>query len=216
MARGSAQSPADLDSIWRAPLVPAALAYTAGIVLDHYAAVPFVVSLLLMLGAMLGWFVASWQGRARLPLVFLALAGMAFGAAYHHYRRDVYPDDDVGGVATAEAKPVQIRGYLDEEPLHTLAHPDPLRSIAAGESSTTILRAVALRQSDDWLTVSGRVHLMVSGHGHRSPCRRRGGSGGPAVADPRPRQSRRRRTPPRPGAIEECALNWSQRKRPTA
>ena len=88
---------------------------------------------------------------------------MAFGAAYHHYRRDVYPDDDVGGVATAEAKPVQIRGYLDEEPLHTLAHPDPLRSIAAGESSTTILRAVALRQSDDWLTVSGRVHLMVSG-----------------------------------------------------
>jgi hypothetical protein len=37
-----------LDSIWRAPLVPAALAYTAGIVLDRYAVVPFAASLLLM------------------------------------------------------------------------------------------------------------------------------------------------------------------------
>jgi competence protein ComEC len=155
--------PIALDSIWRAPLVPAALAYTAGIVLDRYAIVPFAASLLLMLGGMAGWLVACLRGRTRLPLAFLALAGAAFGAAYHHYRRDVYPDDDVGGAATAEARPVQMRGFLDEEPLHTPARADPLRSIGAGESTTTVLRVAALRQGNDWTTVSGRVHLMISG-----------------------------------------------------
>ena len=137
----SAVPAAPPDSVWRAPLVPAALAYTAGVLLDRYAAVPFAVSLLLTVGGMLGWLVARLKGRTHLPLVFLALAGAAFGAAYHHYRRDVYPADDVGDVATAEPRPVQVRGLLDEEPLHTPARPDPLRSIEAGESTTTVLRA---------------------------------------------------------------------------
>ena len=151
------------DSVWRAPLVPAALAYTAGVVLDRYAAVPFAASLLLTLGGMLGWFVAQLKGRTRLPLAFLALAATAFGAAYHHYRRDVYPADDIGNVAEAEPRPAQLRGVLNEEPQHTPALPDPLRSIEAGESTSTILRATSLRRGDVWTTASGRVHLMISG-----------------------------------------------------
>lgn len=99
------------DSVWRAPLVPAALAYTAGVVLDRYTAVPFAAGLLLTLGGMLGWFVAQLRGRTRLPLAFLALAATAFGAAYHHYRRDVYPADDIGNVAEAEPRPAQCAAY---------------------------------------------------------------------------------------------------------
>jgi competence protein ComEC len=156
-------SAAPLDSVWRAPLAPAALAYTAGVVFDHYAAVPFVVSLLLTVGGVLGWLVARLKGRVRLPLVFLALAVAAFGAAFHHYRRDVLPADDVGNLAPAEPRPVEMRGILDEEPLHTPPQPDPLRSIEAGVSSTTVLRATALRRGDDWECISGRVHLMISG-----------------------------------------------------
>ncbi len=151
------------DSVWRAPLVPAALAYTAGVVFDRYAAVPIAVSLLLTAGAMVGWLVARLRGRTHLPLAFLALAGAAFGAAYYQYRRDVYPADDVGEIATAEPRPVEMRGFLDEEPLHTPERPDPLRSIEAGESTATVLRATALRRGDDWTEVSGRVHLMISG-----------------------------------------------------
>ncbi len=143
--------------------MPAALAYTVGVVFDRYAAVPIAVSLLLTAGGMIGWLAAYLKGRARLPLVFLALAGAAFGTAYHHYRRDVYPADDIGEIATSEPRPVQMRGFLDEEPLYTPERPDPLRSIEAGESTTTILRATALRRGDDWTEVSGRVHLMISG-----------------------------------------------------
>ena len=151
------------ESVWRAPLLPAALAYTAGVVLDRYEAVPFAVSLLLAAGGMLGWLVARLKGRVLLPLAFLALAGAAFGAAYHHYRRDVYPADDVGNLATAESHPAELRGFLDEEPLHTPGRPDSLRSIEAGESTTTVLRVTALRQGDDWAGASGRVHLMIAG-----------------------------------------------------
>jgi competence protein ComEC len=156
-------APAAPESVWRAPLVPAALAYTAGVVLEHYAAVPVVISLLLMAAGMLGWLVARLNGRAHLPLAFLALTGVAFGAAYYHYRHDMYAADDVGGLAAAEPRPVQMRGVLDEEPLHTPARPDPLRSIEAGEATATVLRATALRRGDDWIEVSGRVHLMISG-----------------------------------------------------
>ena len=52
---------------------------------------------------------------------------------------------------------------LDEEPQHTPALPDPLRSIEAGDSTAAILRATALRRGDDWIAVSGRVHLMIAG-----------------------------------------------------
>ena len=151
------------DSVWRAPLVPAALAYTGGVLLDRYAAVPIAVGLLGTIGGLIGWLVARLKGRAHLPLVFLALAGAAFGAAFHHYRRDVYSADDVGEIATAEARPVEMRGWLDEEPIHTPERPDPLRSIDAGESTATVLRAAALRRGDDWMEISGRVHLMIAG-----------------------------------------------------
>ena len=181
------------ESVWRAPLVPAALAYTAGVLLDRYAAVPFAVSLLLTAGGMLGWLVARLRGRTRLPLVFLALAGAAFGAAYHHYRRDVYPADDVGEMATAEPRPVQMRGFLDEEPAYTPARPDPLRSLEAGESTydRPARHGPAPRRR------------LGGGFGPRPPDdlraaarparRRRGGGGGPAVVDPRPGQPRRGR-----------------------
>ena len=154
---------APTDSVWRAPLVPAALAYTAGVVLDRYAAVPIAVSLLLTAGGMIGWLVGSSERPGA------SAAGLP-GAGGHSVRRRLsplpprlYPADDVGEVATAEPRPVQMRGFLDEEPLHTPARPDPLRSIEAGESTTTILRATALRRGDDWTDVSGRVHLMISG-----------------------------------------------------
>ena len=185
-----------------APLVPAALAYTAGVVLDRYAAVPFAASLLLTLGGMFGSLVAGLKGRTRLPLAFLALAATAFVAPDHHYRRDVYPADDMGKIATAEPRPAQLRGVLDEEPQHTPALPDPLRSIEAGDSTAAILRATALHRGDDWIAVSGRVHLMIAGPSLDLHAGDEMEVARSAVAGPRPGQSgrgRRLRDVARPG-----------------
>src|SRR5581483_609704 len=91
--------------VWEAPLVPVALAATLGIVLDRWFAIPLPASLL---GAVVG--IAAWAlsglGRpSRLPLVYLGLAALALGAAYHHWQRDSYAPDDIGEYAGADFRP---------------------------------------------------------------------------------------------------------------
>ena len=76
-----------------------------------------------------------------LPLLYLALAGSAFGAAYHHYRRDVFSADDIYYFAKDEPVPAQLRGNLEEEPLHHRAPPDdPLRSLVRAGDTVAVLR----------------------------------------------------------------------------
>src|SRR5262245_56118558 len=84
------------DSVWRAPLVPVALAVTAGIVADRYLRIPLGYSLTAAVIALASWAVARNSRTAGLPLVYLALTCAALGAAYHHGCRDVYPADDIG------------------------------------------------------------------------------------------------------------------------
>src|SRR5207253_821909 len=54
-------------SIWRAPLVPVALAVTAGIVLDRYAPLPLLISLLAAAVFLLAWLLAQFSARSGLP-----------------------------------------------------------------------------------------------------------------------------------------------------
>jgi competence protein ComEC len=164
MASATQPSSPASESIWRAPLVPAALAVTAGVVLDRYAAVPLAASFLTALIAVVAWGCSRAGRGVGLPLIYLALAGAAFGAAYHHYRRDIFPPDDVGNLAPAEPRPVEMRGILDEEPLRLPAPArDPLRSLDQAANSVTTLRVTALKQRDEWLPASGRVRLTVNG-----------------------------------------------------
>ena len=115
-----------------APLAPAALAVTAGTLLDRHASLPMPVSLIAAAACLLAWFCMRGSPHRGLPLVYLALAGVAFGAAYHHYRRDVYAPDDIALHAKDEPAPVQLRGFLDEEPVRNRAPADdPLRSLGA-------------------------------------------------------------------------------------
>jgi competence protein ComEC len=159
----SGTRPADAFSVWRAPLVPVALAATAGIVLDRYLAIPPLVSLLVAALALVAGVIVSLGPRRREHVAFLLLASAALAGAYHRIRLDVCPADDAGRWAPEEPRPVQVRGVLDEEPLAVLAHPDPLRAQERGESVRTVLRLTALRQGDEWVDVSGRVQLIAPG-----------------------------------------------------
>jgi competence protein ComEC len=151
------------QSIWRAPLVPAALAITAGIVLDRYAAPPLLISVAAAAGGLAAWLCTAAGSRTGLPLVYLALAGIAFGAGYHHYRRD-FAADDVSHLAAVEPQLVQVRGLLDEEPVYSPAPPpDPLRSLDRGGHSACVLRLTELYSHDRWLAVSGRARLLADG-----------------------------------------------------
>src|SRR5438552_11629109 len=173
------------QSIWQAPLVPAALALTAGIVTDRYASVPLLFSIGLLLAGLIAWTVTSlpWGGLGRPPtthhspthhspthhspslgLMYLALAGVAFGAAYHHWQRDTYADDDIGNFVTTDPRPARLRGIIAAEPEITW-HPihNPLRSFPASDTSHAVLEVSQLMAADDWISVSGRAQLIVSG-----------------------------------------------------
>jgi competence protein ComEC len=155
---------APFESVWRAPLFPVALAVTAGIVLDRYFSPSIHASLLALAAGLVAWLASLRAGGRGLPLLYLAVAGVAFGAAYHHFRRDVYPADDIATVAPAEPMPAFVRGVIDDEPNHTPAvKDDPLRSMDKPESSSTVLRITHLRQRQEWVPFSGRLRLQAPG-----------------------------------------------------
>src|SRR5258708_2811397 len=105
------------ESIWRAPLVPVALAATAGIVLDRYASPPLVPTFAAALIALALLTLCAWKQQLVGGLLCLAIAVAALGAAYHHWRRDVYAADDIGRFASPDPRPVLLRGVVDSEPL---------------------------------------------------------------------------------------------------
>ena len=147
------------DSLWRAPLVPAALAVTAGIVLDRYLRLYLAASLALACLGLLAWCVAR---RGAGGVFCLAVVCAGCGAAWHHLRRDVPAADDVGEVAPVEPLPVQVRGVVAEEPVRTPAvRGDPLRTLERPASVSLVLRATHVRRGDDWEPVSGRLRLVA-------------------------------------------------------
>ena len=154
------------DSFLRAPLFPFALAGTAGIVLDRYAFIPLLPSLLFAMAGMLTWAITFIGGKPGLAVVYLAVSAAALGASYHHAYRYVYAADDIGEFATTDARPAQVRGVLDEEPRIQWQPPQSsLQSIPGRTDSTVAVMGVSqLRQADDWLAISGRARLIVAGH----------------------------------------------------
>jgi len=148
-------------SIWRSPLVPAALALSGGILLDRQLSLPLPVSLLAAATCLAAWFCARASSHAGLPLVYLALAGAAFGAGYHHYRRTSYAANDIFHYAKDEPRPVQVRGVLDDEPVrHHVLPEEPLRSLARGGETVAVLRVHEIRSGGNWLAASGRVRMV--------------------------------------------------------
>src|SRR5262245_9130321 len=105
-------------SIWLGPLVPVALAATAGIVLDRYRPVPPYFGLLALAACLVVWGAAAAASQHGLALVYLWGAVIAAGALYHHARRSTPAPDDIARYATAEPRPAALRGTLDSEPVY--------------------------------------------------------------------------------------------------
>ena len=151
-------------NVWQAPLVPAALLATAGVVADRYASIPLRVSLLAAAVSLAAWLILRWNKPAGLPLLYLAAAVAALGAAYHHGWRDHYPADDIGSLATPEPRPVVLQAVVGEEPIvNRQVHNDPLRSMERPDAMVAVLEVSRVRQGLDWRPASGRARLTVQG-----------------------------------------------------
>ena len=156
------QNPA---SIWRAPLVPLALAITLGILLDRFMPIPVTLSLLGALAFLLGWFVARSGNQAGLALVLL-LGGMAAAGAARHrmFLESSQSVDNISQFAGADPQPVLVRGTISSEPLIPKLPPrDPLRAFPETASTRLTLRAQQLTNHGGWEPVSGLLQVTISG-----------------------------------------------------
>ncbi len=151
-------------TVWQAPLVPAALAVTAGAIADRYVAIPLVFSTVLLTVSLAAWLFARWSSRGGLSLVYLGIACSAAGAGYHHWHRDWYPAREIGNFATNDQCLVRIRGIVVEESrTRSDSKNDSLRSYVSADRTITTLEATELKQNGGWLPVSGKVRLTLAG-----------------------------------------------------
>ena len=146
-----------------APLVPFAVAATAGIVADRHLDLPHTIWLVLAGAGLILWLAAL----RRHDLVGLAglwvLAGGLFGA-YHHAWRNDFPADDVGNLAAVEPRIVRIRGTLAEEPsARRRPKNDPLVTRPRADTTVTVLRVTELESAGAWVPASGRARLTIEG-----------------------------------------------------
>ncbi len=149
------------DNVWRAPLVPAALAVTAGILADRVASVPLPVSLVALMACLAAWAISRAERPSGLPIAYLLGAMAALGAAYHHAYRDIDTDDDISRLATDQPRPARLRGVLVEEPFTSRRPPDPLRSLPESNPTFAVLAVTDYRSLEDWVPVQGRARLIL-------------------------------------------------------
>lgn len=163
------QSPPPLrDLIWQAPLVPLALAATAGIVLDRRFSIPLPISLACVVAFVFAWGLSLRTAAKQHAAVWLWLAFVAAGAAYHQWYRESIAANDIRLFATSEGRPARLRGVIDSEPIH--APPitsDPLRTVATKPSTRMTVGVRQLEHRGDWHAVSGSVQATVAGRRNR-------------------------------------------------
>ncbi len=151
------------DPLWRAPLMPVALAATAGVAVDRYAGLPVPLCLLVAAAGLVAWAVALFGRRSGLAAAYLWLAVAALAGGYHHARREWYAADDIGNIATGEPAPANVRGVIEEEPALRHEPPSPLESVPHADATVAVLAVTQVRSGDDWLPASGRARLIVPG-----------------------------------------------------
>jgi competence protein ComEC len=165
MLNGTSDRPVLADSFWRAPLVRAAVAFTAGIVYDRFFSPALFASLTLAFVCLLAWLIVFLtHRRPGLAVCYLVLAFAPLGAAYHHYRHNIGPTNTLGDLTDAKPVAVQLRGFLDEEPsavLHGEKQTLPARSQV--ETWRTVLQATSWKQDGEWHPCTDRVRVSVEG-----------------------------------------------------
>lgn len=147
----------------RAPLVPVALAVTAGLIADRYATVPMGASVSAAIAGLAAW-VAARIRRSESAVVWLWITAGALAAGYHHYQRHVFDADDIATFAQPQPVPVLVRGTLDEEPSKSRPpKPDPLLTMQRTVTTTAVLAVTAIHTPDGWVPASGKTRLTVEG-----------------------------------------------------
>src|SRR5690349_8640637 len=101
------------ESVWLAPLLPPAVAVTAGVAVDRAITPPFAGA---MLAAAVFLVAAVLLRDRRLGLLYLLVALAGLGCAYHAWRCRLVREDEIALLADRTPRPVRLRGVVSEGP----------------------------------------------------------------------------------------------------
>ena len=151
--------------VWSAPLVPIALAATAGVVLDRHFVVPLAVSFGVSLLCLLAWLILSNTSQRNLAVIYLWSSFIGFGAVWHHWQRHYLPPGDLSHIVDSEAQPARLRGTLHTAPIFQPAKVEPLRSFGTSATTRFVLNVRQFQDlaSRNWNDVVGLVQVTVVG-----------------------------------------------------
>jgi competence protein ComEC len=152
------------DLIAESPLVPVAIAATAGLLADRYLALPFTFEFVVFVLAFVCWFALTRRLPGRAPIALWCAAG-SLVAIYHHAHRNSFGDNDISAIADETPKLARLRGVLDEEPtLIWRPRDDALASYLRPDPTRCVLDAREVLAVDGWKAISGRVNVSIEGH----------------------------------------------------
>jgi competence protein ComEC len=154
-----------LMPVWSAPLVPLALALTAGIVADRFLVVPLGVSLAIASTSALAWLIVGAGSRRPLAPIFLWCAFAALGGIHHHWHRHWLDAGDLSHFAERDPQPARIRGTLASAPIAQAGKRDALLSFPTRDTSRFVLHATQRQDlaTRTWHPVTGNVQVTVLG-----------------------------------------------------
>jgi competence protein ComEC len=137
---------------------------TAGIVLDRYVSSPLLPYLLVAGASLIAWTATRLSPHRGLPLIYISITGLALGAAYHHWYRNIYLSNDIGNFAATGARPIHLRGWIEEQPMPPIEIPrnDPLRSFARSQSGHAVVGVTEFEENEGWISASGRAQLTCT------------------------------------------------------
>ncbi|MEM1303815.1 MAG: ComEC/Rec2 family competence protein, partial [Planctomycetota bacterium] len=150
------------------PLVPVAAAFAIGVVIDRGNGPSAGVGLaaaLVSLVALLLWLTLRRRASEFVAAALLLVAVAGSGAAWHHAHWRLYDANELGRFADRRSTPVCVEAVTVSAPaIQSTGRPNPFRAIPQVEATRVSLRAVRLRDGDNWLAVSGAFDLIVDGH----------------------------------------------------
>jgi competence protein ComEC len=137
-----------------------ALLVTIGIAYDRWYSPPLAASLVLGFVGLVAWLLTMNREPRTMALIYLGIAGAALAAAYHHYRRS--PGDLTAWVSAEDF--IQLRGYLDNEPVTHPPQVDPALVVLPRQESTTLfVQATAVHAHGRWQPISERLQVYSGG-----------------------------------------------------
>lgn len=148
----------------RAAALPVVFAFVVGIVVDANVAADgwwgwaFSATALLLAGLM------NWLRWSRLSICCLLLTVAGMGAVRHHEVWFVGEPNDIGLFAHEEPQPARVIGTIAERPqLMREANEESSRPWGTRERTVLVIDCHQLRDSDQWLDVTGGVRVDVAG-----------------------------------------------------